>query len=200
MVVCLIAAGSAVTAIERASQTDVQRVLAVDGHEWVDVTVDGLIVGLGGTAPDEATRFRALTVAGSAVDAARIVDQMTVSTPEPIQPPRFSIEILRNDDGIALIGLIPEATDREALIERATEIAGTGTVTDLMETADFPAAHRLAPRGRLLARGAGAAAALEDLGRRRPGGDHRDDRKRADQAAGRDAAGRACAAGRARLT
>jgi OOP family OmpA-OmpF porin len=63
---------------------------------------------------------------------------MTVSTPEPIQPPRFSIEILRNDDGIALFGLIPEATDREALIERAAEIAGTGTVTDLMETADFP--------------------------------------------------------------
>jgi OOP family OmpA-OmpF porin len=137
-VVCLIGAGSAVTAIERASQTDVQRVLAVDGHDWVDVTVDGLIVGLGGTAPDEATRFRALTVAGTAVDAARIVDQMTVSTPDPIQPPRFSIEILRNDDGIALFGLIPAATDREALIERATEIAGGGTVTDLMETADFP--------------------------------------------------------------
>lgn len=137
-VVCLIVASSAVTAIERQSKDDVERVLSVGGHDWVDVTVDGLIVGLGGTAPDEATRFRALTVAGTAVDAARIVDGMEVSHPDPIEPPRFSIEILRNDDGVALFGLIPEATDRDALVDRVAEIAGGGTVTDLMETADFP--------------------------------------------------------------
>lgn len=138
VIACLIVASSAVTAIERQSQEDVQRVLSVDGHDWVDVTVDGLIVGLGGVAPDEATRFRALTVAGTAVDAARIVDGMEVSTPEPIEPPRFSIEILRNDDGVALFGLIPEPTDRDALLARVAEIAGRGDVTDLMETADYP--------------------------------------------------------------
>ncbi len=138
VVVCLIVASAAVTAIERLSQEDVQRVLSVDGHDWVDVTVDGLVVGLGGQAPDEATRFRALTVAGTAVDAARLVDGMEVSTPEPIEPPRFSIEILRNDDGVALFGLIPEQTDRDAMLVRVAAIAGGGTVTDLMETADYP--------------------------------------------------------------
>jgi len=138
VVACLIVASSAVTAIERLSQEDVRRVLSVDGHDWVDVTVDGLVVELGGLAPDEATRFRALTVAGTAVDAARLVDGMEVSTPEPIEPPRFSIEILRNDDGVALFGLIPEQTDREALLARVAGIAGGGTVTDLMETADYP--------------------------------------------------------------
>lgn len=133
----LAVARTAVDRIERQSLADVTRVLEVGGHDWVQVAVDGLQVQLSGEAEDEATRFRALTVAGTAVDAARVMDGMTVRVPDPIEPPRFSIEILRNDDGIALFGLIPLSTDRAALIARAEEIAGEGGVTDLMETADF---------------------------------------------------------------
>ena len=145
----LLAAGASLTAariavdrIEQQSLADVNRVLEVDGHDWVQVAVDGLQVQLSGEAVDEATRFRALTIAGTAVDATRVIDGMAVRVPDPIEPPRFSIEILRNDDGIALFGLIPLSTDRDALIARAEDIAGEGGVTDLMETADFTA-----PRG-----------------------------------------------------
>ena len=130
-------ATTAVDRIERQSYEDVTRVLEVDGHDWVEVAVDGLQVHLAGEASDEATRFRALTVAGSAVDASRVIDAMAVRVPDPIEPPRFSIEILRNDDGIALFGLIPLTTDRAGLIDEAENIAGDGAVTDLMETADF---------------------------------------------------------------
>lgn len=128
----------AVDRIERQSRNDVMRVLSVDGHDWVDVTTNGLQIEMRGEAPDEATRFRALTVAGSAVDATRLIDAMSVQVPDPVAPPRFSIEILRNEDGIALFGLIPEVTDRDGLIARARDIAQGGAVTDLMETADFP--------------------------------------------------------------
>ncbi len=76
---------------------------------------------LRGSAPDEATRFRALSLAGTMVDAARVIDMMDVADPEPIVPPRFSIEILRNDDGISLIGLIPATMDREATLDRISE-------------------------------------------------------------------------------
>lgn len=133
----LLAAQAAVDRIERQSLEDVTRVLTVDGQDWVQVTVDGLQVMLSGESEDEATRFRALTTAGTAVDASRVIDGMAVRVPDPIEPPRFSIEILRNDDGIALFGLIPLETDRETLLARAEEIAGPGAVTDLMETADF---------------------------------------------------------------
>ncbi len=129
----------AVSTIETRSQQDVHRVLDLNGHGWVTVAVDGLQVQLTGAAPDEATRFRALSLAGTVVDAARVIDMMDVADPEPIVPPRFSIEILRNDDGISLIGLIPATMDREATLEQITELAGETQVTDLLEVADYPA-------------------------------------------------------------
>ncbi len=129
----------AVSAIENRSEQDVRRVLELNGHDWVGVEVDGLQVKLDGSAPDEATRFRALSLAGTVVDAARVIDMMDVADPEPIVPPRFSIEILRNDDGVSLIGLIPASMDREAMVTRVAALAGETVVTDLMETADYPA-------------------------------------------------------------
>ncbi|NRA98634.1 MAG: OmpA family protein [Rhodobacteraceae bacterium] len=133
----VLAARAAVDRIEARAVEDVARVLSADGHDWVDVTVDGLQLTLSGTAQDEATRFRALTVAGTIVDTSRLIDSMSVAAAEAIQAPDFSIEILRNDDGIALFGLIPARADREALISQAERIEGVGEVTDLMESAEF---------------------------------------------------------------
>ena len=65
--------------IEAEALTDVSLVLSQSGHEWTEVDVDGLQVTLAGVAPDEATRFAALSSAGSVVDASRIIDQMQVA-------------------------------------------------------------------------------------------------------------------------
>ncbi len=132
----------AVSAIESRSEEDVRRVLELNGHDWVAVEVDGLQVLLTGDAEDEATRFRALSLAGTVVDAARVIDMMEVTDPEPIVPPRFSIEILRNDDGISLIGLIPATMDREEVVGRIAVLADGTEVTDLMEVADYKAPER----------------------------------------------------------
>ena len=57
-----------------------------------------------------------------------------------IRPPRFSAEILRNDAGISVIGLIPSSTDRDTINDRFSAMAGENTpVADLIETADYPA-------------------------------------------------------------
>ena len=72
------------------------------------------------------------------VDAARLIDQMLVEDTAAIAPPRFSVEILRNDRGVSVIGLIPAQTDREALIADIEAAARGKTVTDLLETADYP--------------------------------------------------------------
>lgn len=138
LLVAWIAAG----VIERGSREAVADAMMLQGHEWVQVDSDGLQVTLSGIAPSEADRFRALSVAGSKVDAGRVIDQMDVMAAAAITPPRFSVEILRNDAGISLIGLVPASTDRNALRRRIGKIAGDTHVTDLLEAADYPV-----PRG-----------------------------------------------------
>ncbi len=137
-ILCWVAAGFSVTVIEDNSRTSVRRALELQGMDWAEVDANGLQVFLAGIAPTEATRFGALSVAGGVVDAARVIDQMLVEDAADIAPPRFSVEILRNDSGLSLIGLIPAAMDRDALLERIVEAAKTNEVTDLLETADYP--------------------------------------------------------------
>ncbi len=138
LIFALLGALLAVNSVEKRSHDDVSRVLDLNGYNWVEVNSSGLQIALSGKAPDEAGRFRALKTAGAVVDSARLVDDMNVVDPTKIKPPRFSIEILRNDDGISLIGLIPQETDREAIVELARDIAEDAKVTDLLETADYP--------------------------------------------------------------
>ncbi|MDW4550177.1 OmpA family protein [Defluviimonas sp. D31] len=124
--------------IERRSAEGVGAALATAGHNWADVATDGLRVILSGTAPTEAARFRALSVAGTIVDADRLTDAMDVTLAAALKAPDFTIEILRNGDGISLIGLVPEAEDRDAIVTDLGELAGAGAVTDMLETADHP--------------------------------------------------------------
>ncbi|WP_421701707.1 OmpA family protein [Aliiroseovarius sp.] len=140
--ISVLAAWISIGVIERVSQEVVEDALVLQGHEWVEVETDGLQVFLSGIAPSEGDRFRALSIAGTRVDAGRLIDQMDVVAAAAITPPRFSVEILRNDAGISLIGLIPAETDRPALMRRIRGIAGDTNVTDLLETADYPVPSR----------------------------------------------------------
>jgi OOP family OmpA-OmpF porin len=135
----LITAYFSVQLIEDASKLGVREELIDEGLTWAEVDTDGLQVFLIGTAPDEARRFQALSIAGRVVDAARLIDQMLVEDPDDIAPPRFSLELLRNDAGISVIGLVPATTDAASLIEGFVNIAGEDAVSDFLETADYPA-------------------------------------------------------------
>lgn len=135
---CLVAARFAAMAVEDSSEIGVRRALDENDLLWVEVGVDGLQVILSGVAPTEAQRFNAVSVVGGQVDAARILDQMEVEATAAIAPPRFSAEILRNDSGISIIGLIPRVTDREGLIADLRRRTGEDRVADLLESADYP--------------------------------------------------------------
>lgn len=136
---CVAGAVFLVDLIERRTSYEVERALVSDGHGWTEVAVDGLQVQLTGTAPSEATRFRALSVVGGVVDSARVIDGMDVAPSMELAPPAFAVEILRNAEGISLIGLIPASTDRAELLETIHD-ANPGTeISDLLETANFPA-------------------------------------------------------------
>lgn len=149
-------ATAAADEIERRATAGVRAALDVAGLDWARVASDGLQVALTGVAPDEITRFRAVEQAGTVVDPRRVMDRIEVELPDEATPPAFSVELLRNDAGISLIGLVPATTDRRALVERLRRAAaGDGEVTDLLESADYPA-----PKGwdEAMAFGAEAAA------------------------------------------
>ncbi|SOB94684.1 OmpA family protein [Rhodobacter maris] len=131
-------AGGSATIIEQRSRKAVRLALEAGGQSWVQVHTDGLLVNLVGTAPSEAERFRALTIVSSVVDSSRMVDSTDAEVVKPIAPPAFSLQLLRNDEGISLIGLVPKGTDREALLKRLDPLAGEGNVTDMLEIADYP--------------------------------------------------------------
>lgn len=135
----LVAAGFAVSKIEDGSRAEVRAAFYRHDMGWTEIETYGLQVYLAGTAPTEAARFKALSVAGSVVDATRVIDQMLVQEAEGVAPPRFAIEILRNERGISLIGLVPATLDRDRLMSDIAAQTGGTQVSDLLETADHPA-------------------------------------------------------------
>ncbi|WP_224824933.1 OmpA family protein [Cognatishimia sp. MH4019] len=133
-----LAASTGATFIEQRSEIDVRFALDENQLSWAEVQSNGLRVELTGTAPDEAQRFRAISTAGRIVDAARVIDRMQVEDMAALAAPRFSVEILRNESGISLIGLIPTEINREDISQAITELAPDTPVTDLLESADYP--------------------------------------------------------------
>jgi len=123
--------------VESQATTELNLVLSQSGHDWTEIAVDGLSVTLSGTAPDEATRFAALSTAGSVVDASRIIDDMSVAAVAAIPAPDFSIEVLKNEDGISLIGVVPLESDAATIIERVRAVSDDAEISDLLESADF---------------------------------------------------------------
>ncbi|MCO4848808.1 MAG: OmpA family protein [Yoonia sp.] len=133
-----LAARAAVAVVEDRSVMSVRETLIDRGYDWASVLGDGLQVIIEGKAPTEASRFRAISASGRIVDASRIIDNMRVAESGNIAAPEFAIEILRNDSGVSLIGLIPVDTNRDRLAARITDIANGQSVTDLLESADYP--------------------------------------------------------------
>ncbi|MBO9474976.1 OmpA family protein [Shimia sp. R10_1] len=155
----LVAASLSADLIEETSSTAVERELTSSNMDWAEVHAEGLQIFLAGVAPTEADRFRAVSAASRIVDASRVIDNMQVPATAAIAPPRFSVEILRNDAGISLIGLIPKSADRAAIIRDLKDASGAQDVADFLETADYTAPTGWRPAVRY------ALGALEELPR-----------------------------------
>ena len=130
-------------AIENRSASAVNSALMAEGITWATAGSDGLQVVLNGTAPNEAARFRTVNLAGTIVDATRVRDRLDVTPASEITAPRFSVEMLRNDDGIQLIGLVPtsdeDGTGEAAIAAAVAAITPDVAIADMLETAAYPA-------------------------------------------------------------
>ncbi|WP_223191354.1 OmpA family protein [Paracoccus thiocyanatus] len=111
---------------------------ALADFEWVEIATDGLQVRLEGVAPDEVQRFRARAQAEALVGPERVVDRMQVVARAELATPAFEVELLRNEQGVSIIGLVPASLDRARLVERLKRQTGAVQVSDLMEAADYP--------------------------------------------------------------
>lgn len=112
--------------------------------DWATAHADGLQLILTGTAPNEAARFRAVNMVGSLIDSARIRDELDVTPASAVQAPDFSVQMLRTEDGIQLIGLMPAspgegALTKTALAAAAADITPDTEVLNFLETANYPA-------------------------------------------------------------
>ncbi len=122
--------------IETGAERRLER--ALTQYDWLTVRTDGLRVHLGGTAPDELQRFRARAQAETVVDGGRIVDDMQIAEQQALVAPDFKVELLRNDDGISIIGLVPADLDRKAMVDTLRRQSAEVPVSDLLEAADYP--------------------------------------------------------------
>ncbi len=127
--------------VERANARVMGAALAAGGLDWVAIETNGLNVMLSGTAPSESARIRALQAASEASEAARVSDSISVVAQQGLIAPVFRIELMRNLDGISVIGLVPEALGDQHLIDRLLALAPGIEVADMLQTA----AHAVPP-------------------------------------------------------
>jgi OOP family OmpA-OmpF porin len=97
-----------VSFLETRMSAEVGELLYKQNMTWVTVESDGMIIRLKGIAPNEVERFRAINQAGRLVGAERLRNKLKLRTKKKLESPHFSVAMLRNDDGISLIGLIDD--------------------------------------------------------------------------------------------
>jgi len=132
-------AGAATAYVERGTVRQVRAALEAAGQDWARVAADGLIVQLEGVAPDETSRFRATEIVRRVIDPERLLDRTEVAAGDPLAPPPFALELLRNEGDVSLIGLVPHGDGWDE-IRDALAAGGVATdVTDMLETAKHPA-------------------------------------------------------------
>lgn len=123
-------------AAERLTRDDLTRALREARLDWVEFDIDGMTAHLTGLAPDEGARLSALRVASGVVPAGRLTDAIEVPRGQAVVAPVFRIEAMRNQDDISLIGLVPQAMDGEAFLNRLGRLSAGAEVADMLQTAD----------------------------------------------------------------
>ena len=106
-------AGHAVTAFEAAAERRLTAALT-PGDAWLSVSADGTVLTLSGKAPDPAARRAALGRLGALPGGMTLNDTTRAGRADPVRGgdaarARPVLEILRNADGVTLIGRQPQA-------------------------------------------------------------------------------------------
>ena len=133
-VVSVLLATMAVDFIENTSRVQIKKELLAGGVNWADVETIGLQVFLIGNAPDEASRFNAISLAGNVIDAERLIDQMNIVDNSNIKPPNLKLEISKNGKDVSVYGIVPENFNKVAFMNSLQRQRGSsGSVKEFIE-------------------------------------------------------------------
>ena len=123
--------------VEARAAARLSGLMGAAGLGWVDIGVDGSRVTLSGQAPDSLAALSALNVAREAGAHIAVRDRLTVrpraAVPDPT--PGFALDLLRDEQGIALAGTVPNASVHDALLGRLRDISGGTAPLDLLREA-----------------------------------------------------------------
>lgn len=137
---CYAAAFLSVRIVEKTSKDQVRRIWIDNDVSWAEVEADGLQLFVFGDAPDEGERFRAITLAGKIVDAARIIDQINVVRLERKDQADISLELLKRDNKVSIYGVLPKDDDKTVFEQNLrTELGDDVQLRSLLENVDQPA-------------------------------------------------------------
>ncbi len=120
--------------VERSTVEQATQSLDSAGERWAKVAANGLIITLTGAAPDEAARLRAAEILRKIVDPRRVRDKTTLAAADPLAPPPFALELLRNETEVSLIGLAPEVAGSAAVAKALVNAGLDSHVTEMIET------------------------------------------------------------------
>lgn len=129
----------AVASVEADTEARTEQSFQAAGIDWATATANGLRLELTGTAESESSRVRMLETVAQVVNTSRIVDQTKVERLQKVEAPNFSLEILRNERDLSLIGLIPGTQGRIDVLRAVGDIRDPNTFSDFMEAVDYPA-------------------------------------------------------------
>ena len=133
-VVSVLLATMAVDFIENTSRVQIKKELLAGGVNWADVETIGLQVFLIGNAPNEASRFNAISLAGNVIDAERLIDQMNIVDNSNIKPPNLKLEISKNGKDVSVYGIVPENFNKVAFMNSLQRQRGSsGSVKEFIE-------------------------------------------------------------------
>ena len=126
------------------SQTEAQisSVLVAQNVDWMEVEADGMSVKLSGFAPDEGSHLHVLEAISGIISTSRLSDTIEIDRNKRVAPPQFSLEILRNDDEISLIGLVPKSAGRQGILDLVDDLSKGQKIADMLETADYPVSEK----------------------------------------------------------
>jgi len=105
---------------------------------WLDISANGRMVLVGGNAPNEGNRFKAITLISSIINPELIIDEIEVKKDSILPKLNYSLEILRDNNDITLVGFIPKKIKTDKLLSDLTAISENVSVTNLLETAEYP--------------------------------------------------------------
>lgn len=130
--------------------------VAKSGEDWVNLSSDGNLIELTGTAPTIGRKLAAIAAVSEAVGSNRILDRTVVAANAGKSGTRYSFRLLQRKGQAILSGKFPDAASRNAILQTVNEalpslqILDYSSVSTLQPLDDWNAAIEFAKEALLL--------------------------------------------------